>query len=132
MPEVVRVLFAIDPFMYGEALAFSLRKERPRAEVSLLASSSGDLLAAELERARPHLVVANRVPPAAKARSFWVEITVPPGATSLLAAEISADGYSGSVADVRLEHVLAALDRAEEELLAGGESAGEETVGGAS
>ena len=127
----MRVLVAIDPFMYGEALAFSLRKERPRAEVSLLASSED--LPAELERARrPHLVVANRVPPAAKARSFWVEVTASPGATSL-DAEISADGYSGYVADVRVEHVLAALDRAEEELLlAGGASAGEESVRGAS
>jgi len=96
--------------------------------VSLLSSSED--LAAELERARPHLVVANRVPAAAKARSFfWVEVDALRGPTSL-DAEISADGYSGSVADVRLEHVLAALDRAEE-LLAGGESAGEETVGGA-
>src|SRR5215211_3404779 len=132
MPAVVRVLVALDPFMYGQALAFSLRKRRPRAEVSLL-SSSEDLLAAELERARPHLVVANRVPPAAKARSFfWVEVDALRGPMSL-DAEISADGYSGSVTDVRVEHVLAALDRAEEELLAGGASAGEEeTVGGAS
>src|SRR5918994_2503561 len=121
MPEVVRVLVAIDPFMYGQALAFSLRKERPRAEVSLLSSSED--LAAELGRARPHLVVANRVPAAAKARSFWVEVDALRGLTSL-DAEITADGYSGSVADVRLEHVLAALDRAKE-LLAGGESAGE-------
>ena len=130
MPAAVRVLVAIDPFMYGEVLAFCLSKERPRAEVTLLAPSEDHLLAAELERARPHLVVANRVPAAAKARSFfWVEVDALRGPTSL-DAEISADGYSGSVADVRLEHVLAALDRAEE-LLAGGESAGEETVGGA-
>ena len=134
MPAAVRVLIAIDPFMYGEVLAFCLRKERPRAEVTLLASSEEDLLAAQIERgARPHLVVANRVPPAAKARSFfWVEVDASRGPTSL-DAEISADGYSGSVTDVRIEHVLEALDRAEEELLAGGASAGEEeTVGGAS
>src|SRR5215210_7754019 len=130
MPAVVRVLVALDPFMYGQALAFSLRKGRPRAEVSLLSSSED--LAAELESARPHLVVANRVPPAAKARSFWVEVDALRGPMSL-DAEISADGYSGSVTDVRVAHVLAALDRAEEELLAGGASAGEEeTVGGAS
>jgi hypothetical protein len=63
----VRVLIAVDPFLYGEVLAFSLRKQRPRAEVTLLAPSGEHLLAAELERvceqARPHLVVANRVPP---------------------------------------------------------------------
>ena len=64
----VRVLVAIEPFMYGEVVAFSLRKERPRAEVTLLASSEN--LATEVERTKPHLVVANRVPPAAKGSSF--------------------------------------------------------------
>ena len=130
MPAV-RVLVSIDPFMYGEVLAFSLRKRRPRAEVTLLASSEDHQLAAELERARPHLVVANRVPDAAKARSFWVEVAVLRGPRPL-GARISADGYSTrSVGDVRVADVLAALDRAEEELLllAGGGSAGEETVG---
>ena len=128
MPAAVRVLVAIDPFLYGEVLAFSLSKRRPRAEVTLLASSED--LAAEAQRARPHLMVADRVPAAAKARSYWIEVSASRGPTSL-DAEISANGYSGSVADVRIEHVLAALDRAEEELLllAGGGSAGEETVG---
>src|SRR5918993_4669272 len=74
VPAAVRVLVAIDPFMYGEVLAFSLSKRRPRAEVTLLASSED--LAAEAQRARPHLVVADRVPPAAKARSLWVEVAV--------------------------------------------------------
>ena len=48
-----------------------------------------------------------------------------------LGAEISANGYSRLVRDVRVADVLAALDRAEEELLAGGGSA-TETAGGAS
>ena len=39
------------------------------------------------------------------------------GGAKALGAEVSADGYSGSVANVRTEHVLAALDRAEEQLL---------------
>jgi hypothetical protein len=119
----VRVLIAVDPFLYGEVLAFSLRKQRPRAEVTLLAPSGEHLLAAELERvceqARPHLVVANRVPPAAKARSFWVEVAVSRGPKPL-GAQIGAHGYSRSVGDARIADVLAALDRAEEELLAGG------------
>ena len=115
MPAV-RVLVAIDPFMYGEVLAFSLGKARPRAEVELLALG-GDL-AAEAERTMPHLVVANLVPPAAKEASFWVEVTALRGPTRL-GAEIGANGYSRSVADVRIADVLAALDLAEEELLAG-------------
>jgi len=63
--------------MYAEALAFSVRKHRPRAEVALL-DSSGDL-EAEARRARPHLIVAHRVPPEAKAGCFWVEVAEPVG-----------------------------------------------------
>lgn len=95
MPAV-RVLVAIEPFMYGEVVAFSLRKGRPRAEVKLLAPSED--LAAEVERARPRLVVANRVPPVAKGSSFRVEVTASRGPTRL-SADISADGYSRSVGD---------------------------------
>ena len=127
MPAVVRVLVAIDPFMYGEVLAFSLRKRRPRAEVTLLASPED--LAAQIERARPHLVVANRVPDAAKAGSFWVEVAVLRGPRPL-GARISADGYSTRwVGDVRVADVLAALDRAEEELAGDGEAAASDSDG---
>lgn len=105
--------------MYAEALAFSVRKRRPRAEVTILGPSEhvedGAL------RVRPHLIVAHRVPPAARVGAFWVEVAQPVGGGGArpLGAEISADGYSRSVADVRTEHVLAALDRAEEQLLLG-------------
>ena len=114
-----RVLVAIGPSMYAEALAFSVRKHRPLAEVSLLDPSED--LEAEARRVRPHLIVANRLPPEAKAGCFWVEVAEPIGGegAKALGAEISADGYSRSVANVRTEHVLAALDRAEEELILG-------------
>ena len=110
-----RVLISIEPGMYAEALAFSLRKHRPHAEVSLLDPSED--LEAEVRRARPPLIVANRVPRAAKAGAFWAEVAEPGGGAKALGAEISADGYSGSVANVRTEHVLAALDRPEEQFL---------------
>jgi hypothetical protein len=116
-----RVLISIVPSMYAEALAFSVRRRRPRAEVSLIDPSSGDL-GAEARRARPHLIVANRVPREARAGAcFWVEVARPVGGggTGALAAEISADGYSRSVADVSTGDVLEALDRAEEELAPG-------------
>ena len=114
-----RVIISMGTPMYAEALAFSLGKHRPRAEVSLLDPSEG--LRAEARRVRPHLVVANRVPREAKAGCFWVEVAEPVGGggARALGAEISADGYSRSVAEVRTEHVLAAFDRAEEELLLG-------------
>ncbi len=111
-----RILISIGPSMYAEALAFSVRKHRPLAEVSVLGPSED--LEAEARRARPHLIVANRVPPEAKAGCFWVEVAEPVGGegAKALGAEISANGYSRSVADVRAEHVLEALDRAEDEL----------------
>jgi hypothetical protein len=109
-----RVLISIEPGMYAEALAFSLREQRPRAEVSLLGPSED--LEAEVRRARPHLIVANRVPPAAREGRFWVEVARPVGGggAKVLGAEISADGYSRSVENVSTGDVLAALDRAEE------------------
>ena len=116
-----RVLISIAPRMYAEALAFSLGKQRPRAEVSVLGPSED--LEEGTRRQGPHLIVANRVPPKAKAGGcFWVEVEEPVGGAGAgaLGAEISADGYSRSVADVRTGHVLAALDRAEEELVLGG------------
>ena len=103
--------------MYAEALAFSVRKHRPGAEVFVIGPS--DDLEAAL-RLRPHLMVANRVPAGAKEGGcFWVEVDEPVGGAGAkaLGARISADGYSGSVADVRTGDVLAALDRAEELLL---------------
>jgi hypothetical protein len=118
MPSAPRVLIAIEPIMYAEALAFSIGRQRPHAEVSVLDPAEG--LEEEALRLRPHLVVANRVPEAAGegASFFWVEVDeVRAGdAVGPLGARISADGYSSSVEDVRTEHVLSALDRAEEEL----------------
>ena len=113
-----RVLIAIGPSMYAEALAFSVRKHRPHAEVSLLGPSED--LQAEAWRVRPHLIVANRVPPETKGGAcFGVEVAEPVGGggAKALGAEISADGYSRSVANVSTGDVLAALDRAEDLLL---------------
>ena len=117
--DAPRVLVAIEPGMYAEGVASLLGAHRPRAEVTTL-DPSEDVEAGAL-RVRPHLIVAHRVPPGARGGAFWVEVEelVGGGGAEALAAEISADGYSRSVADVRIEHVLAALDRAEEQLILG-------------
>ena len=62
-PEVVRVLVAIEPQMYREVLALHFRQERPRADMVL---ASPQTLQAEAERTRPHLILANEVPPKLK------------------------------------------------------------------
>ena len=117
MPEAPRVLIALEPRMYAEVIAFSIGKHRPRAEVSVLGPSEG--LEDALLGVRPHLVVANRVPGTASGDIFWVKLDEPRAGEvlELLGADISADGYSRSVEDVTTAHVLAALDRAEKELV---------------
>ena len=117
MPEAPRVLIAIAPSMYAEVLAFSIGQHRPCAEVSVLGPSEG--LEDALLGVRPHLVVANRVRGTVRGNTFWVKLDEPRAddGLELLGADISADGYSRSVEDVRTDHVLAALDRAEKELV---------------
>ena len=115
-----RVLIALEPRMYAEVLAFSIGQYRPRAEVSLLGPSEDPQDA--LQSLRPHLVVANSVPKAARGEApfFWVEMDqarAGDGAKKRLGARIGADGYSRSVEDVGIAHVFAALDRAERELV---------------
>jgi hypothetical protein len=101
-----RVLIALEPSMYAEGLACSLGEHRPRAEVTILDPSEG--IEAAARRVRPHLIVAHRVPPEARGASFWVEVAELVGGGPV-GAEISADGYSRSVADVGTGDVLAAL-----------------------
>ena len=117
MPEVPRVLIAIQPRMYAEVLAFNIGQHRPDAEVSVLDPSEG--LEDALIGVRPHLVVANREPGTASREIFWVVLDEPRAdeEPKRLGAQISADGYSRSVQEVRTDHVLAALERAEKELV---------------
>ena len=110
--QVVRILVAIEPKMYREVLALHFRQERPLSKVVL---ASPQTLQAEAERTRPHLIVANEVPPELKEEIgvfFWVELSTDDG----LVASISADGYSTTIQDVSLQDLLAAVDKAEEEL----------------
>lgn len=110
-----RVLIALEPDMYAEGLALSLGKHSPRAEVSLLGPSED--MEAGARRVCPRFIAANRVPPSAReGASFWVEVAEPVAGEGAkrFGAEISADRYSRSVANVSTGDVLAALDRAED------------------
>ena len=108
--EIVRILVAIEPRMYREVLAFHIRNQRPRSEIVL---ASPETLRDEVKRTRPHLIVANMVPPELKEmRCYWVELTTDEGLT----ATISADGYFAIIHDVSLEDLLVAVDKAEEDL----------------
>ena len=106
---VVRILIAIEPQMYGEVLAFHIRQERPLSEVT---RASSQTLNAEAQRTRPHLIIANEVPPELKEEGgfFWVEVHM----EDELVASVSANGYSTTIQDVSLQELLAAVDKAEE------------------
>jgi hypothetical protein len=111
---VVRILVAIEPLMFREVIAREViahlfRQEHPRSEVVL---ASKQTLRAEAERIKPHLIVANEVPPELKERGFWVEMPT----SEVPVATISANGYSSTIHDVSLQDLLAVVDRADEEL----------------
>jgi len=105
--EVLRVLVAIEPNMYGEVLAFHIRRHRPRSEVTL---ASAQTLKVEAERVKPHLTIASEVPPELKEVGFWAEVCT----DEELVATIKADGYSATIHDVNLKDFLAVVDKAEE------------------
>jgi hypothetical protein len=110
--EVVRILVAIEPYMYRQVLAFHFRQERPRADVVL---ASPQTFHDEERRTRPHLIFANEVPFEFKEKGvFWVEVSNDDG----LVATISADGYSTTIDDVSLQDLLAVVDKTQEELIA--------------
>jgi hypothetical protein len=112
---VLRVLVAIEPSMYREVLAFSLRRQRPQAEV-FLASPAEETLLAEAERTEAQLVFANEVPPQLKERGiFWVEVHV----DETLDAVIGANGYSDTIRDVSLIDLLAVMDKMIDEVVRG-------------
>lgn len=108
----VRVLVAIEPNMYQQVLAFHISHQRPNSDVTL---ASAGTLQAEAKRTRPHLIIANEVPPELRDTGsfFWVTLQ----ADGSLDADINANnGYSTTIHDVSLEDLVAVVDKAEEEL----------------
>ncbi len=78
-----------------------------------IALASAQTLQHEARRTKPHLIIATEVPPEFKEMGvFWVEVCMANG----LEATISADGYSTTIEDVSLQDLLAAVDKAKEQL----------------
>lgn len=108
--EVLRIVVAIEPRMYREVLAFYFSKQHPRADVVL---ASPETLWYEVERTRPHLLVANMVPSELKEELYWVELCNDEN----IVATISADGYSDVINDASMEDLLGVAEKAEEDLV---------------
>ena len=106
---VVRILVAIEPQMYREVLAFHIRQQRPRSEVTL---ASAQTLQAEALRTKPHLIVADEVSAELKEMVLlWMKVC----RNDRLDATVG-DGEHATIDDVTLQDLLAAVDKTEEEL----------------
>jgi hypothetical protein len=105
----VRVIVAIAPRSYREALALYVRQQRPQAEVLIVAPEA---LAAETQRLEPHLVVSNEVPEGLRGSALsWIEVLF----EDSLDARVSVDNRSmRKIEDIGMDDLLEILDETEE------------------
>ncbi len=104
---IVRVLVAIAPRSYREAVALYIHRHRPQAEVSTISPEGVD---AEVRRSSPHLVVCNEASEAVREVAItWARILL----EDSLGAEVSIDGRSRRVEDVGMDDLLEVFDRTE-------------------
>ena len=111
----MRVVVAIEPRIYREAIGESIRAVRPHVEVYVL---DPDTLGTGLRRLGPELVFSNRPDTfASEGRSAWVEFLPyehPP-------ARVRLAGRRRELEEVELEDLLSIVDEAEELAKGGGE-----------
>ena len=106
---ITRVLVALSPRMYREAVALSIHRGRPGLDVKMAPPEDAE---AEIARFRPHLLVHNDTAPisdgALDAVPFRAEVLYSDG----LDARVSADGSSKRLEDASTEDLLELVDRA--------------------
>jgi hypothetical protein len=96
--------------MYGEALAYTLRKNRPKAEVVRVEPGELD---GQLDGFDPQLVVCNEAIDEVKAlatSSSWVALSYE---AKGITATVCLDGRRSTIEDVEVKDVLAIVDEAE-------------------
>ena len=104
----MRVLVAMEPRAYREAIGEAIRWLRPRVEVAILEPEE---LENEIARLDPELVISARpVSWIAKGRMAWVECDP----YEEPAATVSLDGLRTELETVNLEDLLWVVDEAEE------------------
>ena len=104
---VVRVLVAIAPRSYREAVALYIHRHRPQAEVSIVSPAGVD---AEVGRSSSHLVVCNEASEGVREAAItWIRILF----ESSLGAEVSIYGRCRRFEDVGMEDLLEVFDRTE-------------------
>jgi hypothetical protein len=103
----IRVLIAIAPRMYGQALAYALRKNRPQAEVARVEPGELD---GQLDGFDPQLVICSETTDQVKAlASSWVVLTYARG----INATVCLAGRRSTIEDVGVADMLGVMDEVE-------------------
>jgi len=106
---MMRVLIAVTPRMYRQAIALSIQRQRPGLDVRIATPEDCER---ELAGFQPHLLVHNDNdglgPEAVTDIPFRVEVQYSDG----MDAHISADGELSTARDMCMEDLLRVVDRA--------------------
>jgi hypothetical protein len=110
--KMVRVLVTVEPRMYREAIAIAVHRNRPEAEVMLVAEEGMD---GQVKEFAPHVLVRNdsdRVVPEGLLGSVVCRMEVL--YTDSMAARVSVGDRSYRIEDATMEDLLSLVDEAEE------------------
>ncbi len=104
----MRVLITVQPLMYRQALAVSLRQNRPDFEVRIAPPEA----ASEVDAFCPHLLVRNdndgATPEALETVACRIDVLLSDG----MGARINLDGRVWKIEDMNVEDLLAVVDEA--------------------
>ena len=114
--DTTRVLVALSPQMYREAVALSIHRNRPGLDVRVASPEAAE---AEIGAFRPHLLVHNDTAPIPEGALAGVPCRVEVLYSDGLDTRASADGRSERIDDASVGDLLRLVDRAT--ALAGGE-----------
>jgi hypothetical protein len=105
----MRILVAVSPMMYREAIALSLHQHRPGFEVRLAPPETAQ---EQVREFGPHLLVCHEAdgldPEVLDGVPFWVEVRY----SDSMDARISIDGRVEETRDISIERLLRVADEA--------------------
>jgi hypothetical protein len=106
----MRVLIAVQPLMYREAIALAIHNRRPDIEVLVGPEASLD---GEVERFAPHLFLRNDTDGADTERLAgalcWIEVLY----SDSLSARVSLDGEVWEIEDICMDDLISLIKRTE-------------------
>jgi hypothetical protein len=112
---MIRVLVALSPRMYRQAITLSIHRNRPGLDVR---AAPPEDAAGEIEAFRPHLLVHNDTAPIPEGALAGIPCRVEVLYSDSMDARVSADGRLERVGDMDVGGLLRVVDRAA--ALAGG------------